>query len=85
MSRVETDTFINDRYAAMEDRLTVCVLNAIVNTCLQCNMMPLCLTIACTCRLCARGLIAHSHMQRRWVPAVASFSRTMQRLCLDSS
>ena len=32
MSRVETDTFINDRYAAMEDRLTVCVLNAIAST-----------------------------------------------------
>ena len=26
MSRVEPDTFINDRYAAIEDRLQVCAL-----------------------------------------------------------
>ena len=35
MSRVEPDTFINDRYAAIEDRLQVCVLPLKAWSCTQ--------------------------------------------------
>lgn len=39
MSRVETDTYINDRYAAMEDRLAVCVAMLWADYNMECNLI----------------------------------------------
>ena len=65
MSRVETDTYINDRYAAIEDRLSVscCMRMSTVQFLWYSSGV---LSLACgACRWCARGSIGPSLSQRR--------------------